>query len=187
VVSNPEYVEALTTLLNKRVDMQTAFLHAIAHLLDSNIIDNDTHQQLITQNQGSNQVVTIDQLKQSIFEALGQVKRMSSMSYLMRLVRQPIGPTKHASLDILRSVARQSHAWGIRTLFECKEFKDYVTDVESETTKESREWKYGLIEAIAYSDNINLIDANVAMKIKAIAEKGPHYAPPSVRLATLEA
>lgn len=69
-----------------------------------------------------------DDRKKELFHSLGISKRSSSMDVLMKYVRQPVPPTKHAALDVLQAVAMQPRGWGLQvcTCTEASIYSMYV-------------------------------------------------------------
>ena len=63
----------------------------------------------------------MDSLKRKLFGQiciqLGRSKYESSMDYLVRLAKGPIGELKNAAYDVMRALAYQSQTWGVQTLF----------------------------------------------------------------------
>mmetsp|Transcript_25391 Transcript_25391/g.27758 ORF Transcript_25391/g.27758 Transcript_25391/m.27758 type:complete len:560 (+) Transcript_25391:204-1883(+) len=137
------------------------------------------------------EVEKITSFKRLLFQRIGEVKRVTSLHYLVKAARQPVASLRHAALDLLRAIAQQSaKGWGIRALFnngydvaQC-EFWLYLKDRTSEHSKEGKDFKFALIEAVTHSPFRDLLGEDVASHLQVMVQQGAYYMPP--RLEELE-
>lgn len=76
---------------------------------------------------------------------------------------------------------QQHHSEGLQLVSLSSDFRAYLIDQESEQTKEGREWKYGLVHAIATHPSVELlvaVDEKWVAAVKQIHARGPYYVPP---------
>lgn len=75
-------------------------------------------------------IAEMDAIKRKLFGQicvqLGTSQYQSTMQYLVKLARGPIGELKHAAYDVLRALAYQTQSWGVHTLFEFTGFYPFL-------------------------------------------------------------
>lgn len=91
-------------------------------------------------------------LHERLFSSLGQVCRnQSSVLYLMEILRQPFEEIRGAVFVLLRAVAAQNSDWGMRALLSYGGFFEFLVNRTTEPTKETREWKFAVADAVVAS------------------------------------
>lgn len=97
-------------------------------------------------------------LNKTIYEALGRASRSDSTTeYLMSLLKQPFEELRIAVYGLLQAVAAQNAEWGLQALISYGGFFEYILDRNTEPTKECREWKFAVVDAILASPFTNLL------------------------------
>jgi hypothetical protein len=85
---------------------------------------------VLTAEQLTATLTEMDALKRKIFGQiclqLGTTRYESSMEFLVKLAKGPIGELKHAAYDVLRALAYQTGTWGVHTLFEFTGFFPFL-------------------------------------------------------------
>lgn len=117
-------------------------------------------------------------LKERFFQALARSEHTSAMDVLMTELRQPFPELRHASFDVLRALAAQPHSWGVKTLFAYGGFADFLLDQKTEATKEAKEWKFSVIDALVGSPTASQLlstrDPGLWDKIGNVFRGGPY-------------
>lgn len=91
-------------------------------------------------------------LNERLFNILGQVCRgQSTVPYLMEILRQPFEEIRSAVFVLLRAVAAQNNEWGMRALLSYGGLFEFLMDRTTEPTKETREWKFAIADAVVAS------------------------------------
>ncbi|CCI39753.1 unnamed protein product [Albugo candida] len=118
-------------------------------------------------------------LNKTIYEALGRASRSDSTTeYLMSLLKQPFEELRIAVYGLLQAVAAQNAEWGLQALISYGGFFEYILDRNTEPTKECREWKFAVVDAILASPFTNLLDTSILLKLKEHLRKGPYIGNP---------
>jgi hypothetical protein len=118
---------------------------------------------------------TLWTLHERLFQALGVESRQpTTMALLMACLRQPFDEIRIAVFTLLRAVALQNNEWGVRTLLSYGGFIEFLLDRSTEPTKETREWKFAVLDAILASRFQKLLDAPTLEKLKRHLEQGPY-------------
>jgi len=160
----------------------------------------------------------VEAMKAKLWNCIGEAKRMPTLAFLLRLVQQPVPNLRHAGLDVLCSVLRSDEvstgsvlatssssselctdtkvnaalvsSWGLQLLGLSSEFREYITNQETEFSKEGREWKFALVQALCRHQQLDLlagIGGGWVDLLKKIEARGPFYRPPQqAEMLTIE-
>uniref|UniRef100_K3WJW2 26S proteasome non-ATPase regulatory subunit 5 n=1 Tax=Globisporangium ultimum (strain ATCC 200006 / CBS 805.95 / DAOM BR144) TaxID=431595 RepID=K3WJW2_GLOUD len=124
-------------------------------------------------------------LHERLFNSLGlECRNQSTLLYLMEVLRQPFEELRSAIFALLRAVAAQNNEWSMRALLSYGGFFEFLMDRSTEPTKETREWKFAVADAVVASPFQSKLDAVTLEKLRAHMRKGPYIgvAPPSMDL-----
>lgn len=87
-----------------------------------------------------------------LFNSLGvECAQQSTMTLLMNTLKQPFEELRTSVFHVLRSVAAQNSSWGMRALLSYGGFFEFLMDRTTEPTKETREWKFAVLDAVLAS------------------------------------
>lgn len=121
-------------------------LHSIARILEGPTAVKLPQNEIPVENAG------IWSLHEMLFTRFGAASRkQSTMTHLMELLRQPFEELRMAVFAVLRAVAAQNNEWGIRALLSYGGFFEFLLDRTTEPTKETREWKFAILDAVMAS------------------------------------
>jgi hypothetical protein len=178
VLEDAVLLRSWLSTLSAKVDLQAACLHSIARVLDPTKSPQPTEDPATTAEARAI-------LHKQLFDQVGAVRRANTtMDYLMRCVLQPLSEVRHGAFDIMRCVAQQPSAWGLRALFGYSGFEEFLENRETEFSKEGKEWKFSVIEAIVTSPASGLLANEVIDALRKILQQGPFYV--SGRMAEME-
>lgn len=121
------------------MELRVACLHALARVLANRT-------RLRTEN--------VPESREKIWrlnEALFHHPSCAKMDVLMRYLRQPFEDNRMSVFMILRAVAAQNAPWGLQTLFRCAGFFEFLLNRSTERTKELKEWKFSILDAVVSS------------------------------------
>lgn len=201
---NGKLMSAWLEFMNSsKPDLQSAALTALAKIFDQedqHYVDNERRGQFganlstVFQFPGSD-AITIDriiELKQNLLRSLGQVKNVSPSHLLLRLAKQPIPSLRHAAKHLMRAVATQATGWGLQAMFNTtghlhdahviqSEFWQYLKDRFTESSREGKEYKFAIIEAIARCPARALLHEDIGRELDVMVGQGPFYMPPRVK------
>jgi hypothetical protein len=131
-------------------------------------------------------------IKKMMFQKIGEMKLVSAtVSYLMKISRQPIPILKNAAMDLMRSIASQgqgtqgNRCWGIPALFgnittvnNNNDFWNFLKDRTTEFSKEGKDFKFALLQIIYRSPAMSLLGEDIQKHLKVMIDQGPYYMPP---------
>ena len=88
---------------------------------------------------------------------------------------------RNACFAVLRSVAVQG-PWGMGVLFGYSGFMQFLADrtTEQNSERQSKEWKFALVEAVAHSPSLKSTPEANEEAVKAVLHQGPWFMPPGV-------
>jgi 26S proteasome non-ATPase regulatory subunit 5 len=87
-----------------------------------------------------------------LFNSLGvECAQQPTMNLLMNALKQPFEELRTSVFHVLRSAATQNNPWGIRALLSYGGFFEFLMDRSTEPTKETREWKFAVLDAVLAS------------------------------------
>ncbi|KAL4160057.1 hypothetical protein PRNP1_000628 [Phytophthora ramorum] len=110
-----------------------------------------------------------------LFNSLGvECAKQSTMVLLMDALKQPFEELRTSVFHVLRSVAAQNNAWGMRALQSYGGFFEFLMDRTTEPTKETREWKFAVLDAVLASPFQTQLDASLLEKLQASMRRGPY-------------
>ncbi|RLN91507.1 hypothetical protein BBJ28_00019919 [Nothophytophthora sp. Chile5] len=91
-------------------------------------------------------------LCERLFNSLGaECVQQPTLVFLMDALKQPFEELRTSVFHVLRSVAAQNNEWGMRALLSYGGFFEFLMDRSTEPTKETREWKFAVLDAVLAS------------------------------------
>jgi 26S proteasome non-ATPase regulatory subunit 5 len=72
------------------------------------------------------------------------------MRAFMKFLDQPFPDLRYATFHVMQELA--GHPWGVKALFAYPGFLEFLVNRSTETTKEGKEWKYTIIEAVVMGE-----------------------------------
>ncbi|EGZ23726.1 hypothetical protein PHYSODRAFT_541366 [Phytophthora sojae] len=110
-----------------------------------------------------------------LFNSLGaECAQQSTMVQLMNALKQPFEELRTSVFHVMRSVAAQNSPWGIRALLSYGGFFEFLMDRTTEPTKETREWKFAVLDAVLASPFQSQLEASLLEKLQASLRRGPY-------------
>jgi len=114
-------------------------------------------------------------LKMKLVASLGQVNGSSDPTdLLLSLARSPLPETRLGAYALLEAIAKLGTTGG-QMLFTNGDFFEFVVDRNRESTKEGREAKYAVVQALLNSPVRGLLAPDIVGKLEQYVAKGPHY------------
>jgi 26S proteasome non-ATPase regulatory subunit 5 len=129
-----------------KLPVKTNCLHSIARILEEPTVVRRSANDVPAENAG------IWSLLERLFAGFGaESRKPSTMTLLMELLRLPFEELRMAVFAVLRAVAAQNSEWGMRALLSYGGFFEFLLDRSTEPTKETREWKFAILDAVLAS------------------------------------
>ncbi|OWZ24637.1 hypothetical protein PHMEG_000243 [Phytophthora megakarya] len=142
--------------------------HSLARVLGS-------HTRLSKPDQVPEENAGVWTMCERLFNSLGvECAQQSSMTLLMNALKQPFEELRTSVFHVLRSVAAQNSPWGLRALLSYGGFFEFLMDRTTEPTKETREWKFAVLDAVLASPFQSQLDASLLEKLQASLRRGPY-------------
>lgn len=113
-----------------------------------------------------------------IFEFIGKYcgKRDTIDIVVASLMDPTVPRTRYAAYDLLISIVELPGTWGIRKVFGSSSLSGILLNRDSETTKEGKEWKYGIIVAALENPAIVTLGDEFRGKLQIYRDAGPYAA-----------
>ena len=221
IVNDKHLLSSWCGIINgSKVDLQATALHSYARVIEHDYHTN--HSTAVTATAAvsatPSEVSSVDSLKMRLWQSIGETRRApSTLSYLLRLAHQPVSNLRHAGLDVLQSIlkfdltsSQPNNCQGLQLLCMNAEFRAYLIDQETESTKEGREWKFALIQAVVRHPMLDTLAGLVTLtsatgsaaaaagsggsgtgdwvsELRRVESRGPFYKPSQMsEMATME-
>ncbi len=121
------------------------------------------------------------ELKKRLLAGITVAKNgLSYVTYLLKVAKLPIPSVRYAGVDLLTAVA--SNGWGLLALATVHDvhpegdFIAYLVSRESEYSKEGKDWKFSLIQAVAANPSRHLL-GDINTQIDKLVQQGAYYMP----------
>ena len=136
---------------------------------------------VIKHNYGSTNDERSSNLKKQLYFLLGKVNGQSqdTTDLLVSLAQSPLPELRLGAYEVLATVAAHTPTGGF-ILLQNSEFFSFLLNqsqaqADIERTKEGREAKFGIVEAIYGSEAKGLLADPIVQKIEMILKRGPHF------------
>ncbi|CAI5732922.1 unnamed protein product [Peronospora destructor] len=114
-------------------------------------------------------------MTERLFNSLGaECAQESTMILLMNTLKQPFEELRTSVFHVLRSAAAQNNSWGIRVLLSYGGFFEFLLDRTTEPTKETRVWKFAVLDAVLASPFQSQLDPCLVEKLQVSMRRGPY-------------
>eukprot|EP00977_Amphora_coffeiformis_P018032 scaffold6091_cov164-Amphora_coffeaeformis.AAC.16 len=120
---------------------------------------------------GTSRHSSADLLK--LYSFVGRANNQESTAMLLNFARSPLPEIRLGAYALLESVVKLPS--GGQVLLSTDKFIDFLLSREGENTKEGREGRFAIVEAINQSPVKGLLSADIVRKIEKHVVEGPHY------------
>ena len=180
--------DAWFSVLNRKVDLQASCLNSIAQVMDAFSSKQITAPAPSLDNNNNMNSTESDLLKQLYLE-IGRTKGATTANYLVKLIREPIVPLKHAACNVFRSLCTLPYAWALETVMGGGGHTVWsvISDVTVEVEKSSMEWRFSIVDAVAANPLTELLSAELRSDVENKKRRGPFHRPAAnTRILTME-
>ena len=108
-----------------------------------------------------------------LYSFVGRANNQESTSMLLKFASSPIPEIRLGAYTLLKAVAKLPS--GGQLLFSTANFIDFLLSREGENTKEGRERRFAIVQAINQSPVKGLLADEIARKIEKHVAEGPHF------------
>ena len=128
VVSDKKLLFAWISLLQSKVEVQSAVLHSLAAVMNSTATTIDSSSGAINDD---SLIGACRDMKKKILETIGEVKNQNPIEYLIKTARQPIVDLSAGAYDLLIALSKQS-GWGVQVVAASKGLRGFLEDRDTE-------------------------------------------------------
>ncbi|CAB9515172.1 ATPase regulatory subunit 5 [Seminavis robusta] len=171
VLNDPMTREGWLSLAVAQPKLKAVILTSVAMVIDppkQNEQDNDNNN---NDNNSSN-------LAMKLYAALGQTNSNdgNSTDVVLALAKSPLPETRLGAYNLMRAMANTPT--GSQVLLTHPGFYVFLISREGETTKEGKEAKYAVVQAVMNSPVKGLLAADILQTLDRILKEGPHFVQP---------
>ena len=188
VVQDAEIISKWLGLLNTaKIEIKAACLHSVAKVVDS-----DESFPVVSSVLTATGASAVQQMKINLLESVGRIKNQPVVAYLVQISKQPMNELRHASMDVMRSIARGGGGWGLKLLYlsptaSVTGFRAFLENRATEHCREGRMIKFRVIEAVRSNSSFGLLPDDIQRSIQQLVSQGPNYMPSNFVVGTMEA
>ncbi|KAL7568412.1 hypothetical protein ACA910_012130 [Epithemia clementina (nom. ined.)] len=214
VLSDTNLLQPWLTVTNTtNPKLKAAILHSIAMVLqhsyhssrfsDQSSVDNSNNSSMVTENdENNNNPAASSELKKQVYGFVGGMNNQggggtsvnvhAATSFLVSLVHAPFPEVRLGAYAVLTAFAGHTLT-GAQILLQSVDFVTLLFrpagEQQEERTKEGREAKYALVQAVYNSPAKGLLAESIVQQLDSMLQRGPHYVravPQPWQLATEE-
>jgi hypothetical protein len=171
VLEDPITRQAWLNLSVAQPKLKAAILVSIARVLDPDIapqvdLNGDS---IVTDSMRPSNTIGME-----LFAAVGKTNdQRDTTGFLLSMTRSPVPEIRIGCYSLLEAAAKLPT--GGQVLFINGDFFTFVTARENETTKNGREAKYAIVQALLASPVKGLLAADIVRQLDKYVSQGPHY------------
>lgn len=162
--------EAWLSLSVAQPKLKSAILTSIAMVLDPSTEVDANGDSITTCSAPPNDIAM------KLYASIGSTNNTETTKLVLTMARSPLPEIRLGAYTLLSSVAKLGT--GGQVLFTHPGFYEWLMDRERESTKEGREAKYAIVEAIVGSEVKGLLSDAIVRKLEEYIKQGPHYHKP---------
>lgn len=117
--------------------------------------------------------VPSNQLSLHLFDALGSVNGKDATDVVLSAAQSSFAELRLGAYALLNAVAKRG--MGAQALLSHNSFYEFLVTREKESTKEGKEAKHAIVEAVLASEAKPLLADSIVATLEKIAQQGPHY------------
>ena len=166
VLGHAAVVRSWLSLVNAKVEIQAVLLTSLAFLL--------SHKFLATDERSKGAEI---ELKRQLFNELSATKSQFVQLIVSGALR-PFPEIKQACYSFQAAMAGTS--WGLSLLLGYPGFREHLTDLGLEQTRDGKLWKFAVVEAAAGNESLGLLSEEFAAELTRAVARGPFYVSPQL-------
>ena len=166
VMGDAPLVHSWLSLVNAKVEVQAVLLTSLAFLLAHKFSPDDER------DRGAE-----TELKRQLFNELSTVKQQF-IPFIVSGALRPFPEIKQACYGFQAAMA--GSPWGLSLLLGSLGFRESLTDLGLEQTRDGKLWKFAVIEAAAGNESFGLLPEELAAELTRAVARGPFYVSPQL-------
>ena len=167
VIDDPLLREGWMSLNVSQPKLKSVILYSVATCIDPPSQLDSSGDTVMASNVPSNQ------LSLRLFDCLGSVNGKDATDVVLSSANSSFAELRLGAYALLNAVAKRG--MGAQVLLSHNEFYEFLVTREKETTKEGKEAKHAIVEAVLASEAKPLLADSIVATLEKIAQQGPHY------------
>jgi 26S proteasome non-ATPase regulatory subunit 5 len=167
VLEDTEVRKAWLSLAVAQPKLKSAILHSVAQVIDPPPEKDSNGESIITSNVPSNALAL------KLYSTLGMTNDQDTTEMVMSLAKSPIVETRLGEYTLLEAIAKRGT--GSQVLLSHGGFFEFLVSREGEQTKEGKEAKFAIVQAVMNSEARGLLADNIVATLERILKEGPFY------------
>ena len=167
VIDDPLLREGWLSLSVSQPKLKSVILYSVATCIDPPSQVDTSGDTVMASNVPSNQ------LSMRLFDCLGAVNGKDATDIVLSAADSSFAELRLGAYALLNAVAKRGT--GAQVLLSHNSFYEFLVTREKESTKEGKEAKHAIVEAVLCSDARPLLADSIVTTLEKIAQQGPHY------------
>jgi len=167
VIDDPLLREGWLSLNVSLPKLKSVILYSVATCIDPPSQVDSSGDTVMASNVPSNQ------LSMRLFDCLGTVNGKDATDVVLSAANASFVELRLGAYALLNAVAKRGT--GAQVLLSHNSFYEFLVTREKESTKEGKEAKHAIVEAVLSSDARPLLADSIVTTLEKIAQQGPHY------------
>jgi hypothetical protein len=167
VIDDPLLREGWLSLSVSQPKVKSVILYSVATCIDPPPQVDTSGDTVMASNVPSNQ------LSMRLFDCLGAVNDKDATDIVLSAADSSFAELRLGAYALLNAVAKRGT--GAQVLLSHNSFYEFLVTREKESTKEGKEAKHAIVEAVLCSDARPLLADSIVTTLEKIAQQGPHY------------
>jgi hypothetical protein len=167
VIHDPLLREGWLSLNVSQPKLKSVILYSVATCIDPPSQVDSSSDTVMAFNVPSNQ------LSMRLFDCVGSVNGRDATDVVLSAANASFAELRLGAYALLNAVAKRG--MGAQVLLSHNSFYEFLVNRENESTKEGKEAKHAIVEAVLASDAKPLLANNIVSTLEKIAQQGPHY------------
>lgn len=167
VIDDPLLREGWMLLNVSQPKLKSVILYSVATCIDPPAQVDSSGDTVMASNVPSNQ------LSMRLFDALGSVNGKDATDVVLSAAQSSFAELRLGAYALLNAVAKRG--MGAQVLLSHNSFYEFLVTREKESTKEGKEAKHAIVEAVLASEAKPLLADSIVATLEKIAQQGPHY------------
>ena len=167
VIDDPMLRDGWMSLTVSQPKLKSVILYSVATCIDPPSQVDSSGDTVMASNVPSNQ------LSMRLFDCLGLVNGKDATDVVLSAAQSSFAELRLGAYALLNAVAKRG--MGAQVLLSHNSFYEFLVTREKETTKEGKEAKHAIVEAVLASEAKPLLADSIVATLEKIAQQGPHY------------
>jgi hypothetical protein len=167
IINDPITRDGWLSLAVAQPKLKSVILYSVAMVMDPPLEKTTGGDSVITVN------VPTNALTMRLYSSIGQTNGGDATRIVLSIAKSPFIETRMGAYALLAAFAKRGT--GAQVLLSHPGFYEFLISREGETTKEGKEAKYSIVQAVLGSDARGLLADRIVNALEKILGEGPHF------------